>query len=401
MELSEAVEEASCAIQGLIEVLDESNEATKSMCIFTEIYSDCEKLMQRLPEDAKPGTDGESEPESSAPAEEVQVEVSDDSESASDDEDSSEGDAETQFRGLISALERARGADKEDAAVMIMRVASMGEETARMLRAQGAIPPLIAALADVHDGARERAAGALVNMAADCENCRVIREEGAIPALLTVLEDPCPAARANGAAALGNLAMNSENRIVIREQGGIPILVNALRNCEFDHERTRENAAGVIENLAVNDENRIAVRVAKGIEALLFMLEDKSVSPIARERAVAALKGLSADEDNEFLIKEIGAKIAMGELFPEPAAKTATELLNESQQRQSDLLSEGLLRVKVKVDELEAEQSSQGNDWFSAAKAEMVQTYDPVTLTVTKSNVNCTATIEAKSDAAD
>ena len=77
---------------------------------------------------------------------------------------------------------------------------------------------------DGSEDAKVNAAGALVGLALNDDNCRAIAAAGGIPVLVSMARDGREDAKLYAVWALGNLAMDDEdNRSAITAAGGIPV----------------------------------------------------------------------------------------------------------------------------------------------------------------------------------
>ena len=185
---------------------------------------------------------------------------------------------------------------------------------------------------------KEKASGALWNLAVNVENREEIARAGGIQPLVAVLRSGTDVAQEKAAAALKNLATsNANNQMEIGAQGGV---VRLLEVCRNGSEKAQEKAAGALCNLAVHEGNRSKI-IATGIPDLVALLTGGSAN--AKENAVACLRNLTVDKKAAKLDKAVlsdpddptGAKSAIvdaGALPPliafydEAATPTASKL---------------------------------------------------------------------------
>ena len=90
-------------------------------------------------------------------------------------------------------------------------------------------------------------------------NLYAIRQAGGIPPLVELVKSGSDAQKEKAAGALENLADNNANRDAIREEGGIPPLVALVRS---GSPAQKKKAAGALERLADNEQNRIEIPVS-------------------------------------------------------------------------------------------------------------------------------------------
>ncbi|XP_021614881.1 protein ARABIDILLO 1 isoform X2 [Manihot esculenta] len=156
---------------------------------------------------------------------------------------------------------------------------------------------------------KERAAGALANLAADDKCSMEVALAGGVHALV-MLACNCKfeGVQEQAARALANLAAhgdsNTNNAAVGQEAGALEALVQLTRS---PHEGVRQEAAGALWNLSFDDRNREAIAAAGGVEALVALAQSCSnASPGLQERAAGALWGLSVSEANSIAIGREG-----------------------------------------------------------------------------------------------
>ncbi|XP_043805995.1 protein ARABIDILLO 1 isoform X3 [Manihot esculenta] len=159
------------------------------------------------------------------------------------------------------------------------------------------------------EAAKERAAGALANLAADDKCSMEVALAGGVHALV-MLACNCKfeGVQEQAARALANLAAhgdsNTNNAAVGQEAGALEALVQLTRS---PHEGVRQEAAGALWNLSFDDRNREAIAAAGGVEALVALAQSCSnASPGLQERAAGALWGLSVSEANSIAIGREG-----------------------------------------------------------------------------------------------
>ncbi|CAN1289907.1 Protein ARABIDILLO 1 [Linum perenne] len=159
------------------------------------------------------------------------------------------------------------------------------------------------------EAAKERAAGALANLAADDKCSMEVALAGGVHALVMLARNcKFEGVQEQAARALANLAAhgdsNTNNAAVGQEAGALEALVQLTRS---PHEGVRQEAAGALWNLSFDDRNREAIAVAGGVEALVALAQSCSnASPGLQERAAGALWGLSVSEVNSIAIGREG-----------------------------------------------------------------------------------------------
>ncbi|XP_044502318.1 protein ARABIDILLO 1-like isoform X2 [Mangifera indica] len=148
---------------------------------------------------------------------------------------------------------------------------------------------------------KERAAGALANLAADDKCSMEVAMAGGVHALVMLARNcKFEGVQEQAARALANLAAhgdsNSNNSAVGQEAGALEALVQLTHS---PHEGVRQEAAGALWNLSFDDRNREAIAAAGGVEALVALAQSCSNASLGlQERAAGALWGLSVSEAN-------------------------------------------------------------------------------------------------------
>ncbi|XP_027349181.1 protein ARABIDILLO 1 isoform X2 [Abrus precatorius] len=156
---------------------------------------------------------------------------------------------------------------------------------------------------------KERAAGALANLAADDKCSTEVALAGGVHALVMLARNcKFEGVQEQAARALANLAAhgdsNSNNAAVGQEAGALEALVQLTRS---PHEGVRQEAAGALWNLSFDDRNREAIAAAGGVQALVALAQSCSnASAGLQERAAGALWGLSVSEANSIAIGREG-----------------------------------------------------------------------------------------------
>ncbi|KAG8638525.1 protein ARABIDILLO 1 isoform X2 [Manihot esculenta] len=187
-------------------------------------------------------------------------------------------------------------------------------QRAEAVMQNGGIQLLLDLAKSCHEGlqseaAKERAAGALANLAADDKCSMEVAMAGAVHALVMLVRH-CnfEGVQEQAARALANLAAhgdsNNNNAAIGQEAGAIEALVRLTYS---QHEGVRHEAAGALWNLSFDDKNREAIAAAGGIVALVSLAQSCSNSSQGlQERAAGALWGLSVSEANSVAIGQEG-----------------------------------------------------------------------------------------------
>ena len=124
-----------------------------------------------------------------------------------------------------------------------------------------------------------------------------------VPKLVAELQSGSDDAKEHAAGALRNLAANADNKVAIAKvDGALAALVALLRDGSAVG---KENAAAALGNLAVDDDNEVAIaKVDDALAALVALLRDGSA--VGKEKAAGALKNLAFDADNKKLLLKLG-----------------------------------------------------------------------------------------------
>eukprot|EP00440_Ansanella_granifera_P073814 gb/GFBE01080092.1/.p1 GENE.gb/GFBE01080092.1/~~gb/GFBE01080092.1/.p1 ORF type:complete len:897 (+),score=252.18 gb/GFBE01080092.1/:1-2691(+) len=176
------------------------------------------------------------------------------------------------------------------AAGALLNLASDCQEYAQTIVQNNAIGPLVNLVKDGSDLAREYAAGALMNvMRGDMEVANTAAKHGAIAALATLLSKPTGHAESLGA--LANLASgSSERQISIYKAQVTRKSVTLLSDPDVD---VRRGAAALIMNLAPHGKIKERIVEAGALKPLAKALKDEDET--LKERAAGALANLFND----------------------------------------------------------------------------------------------------------
>jgi hypothetical protein len=203
---------------------------------------------------------------------------------------------------LVALLSEGSVGVREQAAWALANLAGNAENKVATVRA-GALGPLIAMLSDEGSArAREQAAGALRNLAANnAENQVAIVRAGALGPLVALLSEGSVGARERAAWALMNLAADAENQVAIVRAGALGPMIALLSEGSAG---AREAAAGALWNLSFNAENKVAIVRAGALGPLIALLSEGTAG--AREKATWALWNLTFDAGNRAEAAKLG-----------------------------------------------------------------------------------------------
>ena len=158
---------------------------------------------------------------------------------------------------------------------------------------------------------KEKAASALLNLANSIENeAPIAQQEGALAALVALVRDGSVVGRERAAGALQNLATwNARNQVAIaKEEGALAALVALLLRDDDGNVGVaagKEKAAGALWFLAKNADNQVAIAKEEGVlAALVTMLRDGTAT--GKIMAGGAVKLLSENQDAKVALLELG-----------------------------------------------------------------------------------------------
>ncbi|GJP40350.1 hypothetical protein CLOM_g24623 [Closterium sp. NIES-68] len=251
-------------------------------------------------------------------------------------------------------------ADKDAAVAQLATTASEDGENGRVSVVQaGAIPPLIMALLEGSDFAKETAARCIRFLSRS--NNPIITQgcAAAIPALVRLLSVGSQAAKEAACGALVNLSAKTDvNKFQIAVAGGIPPLVLLLDFNQPNASRTSyECASAALCNLAFDNENRLKIAAAGAIP-LLVQVAARSPTPEAGEYATHALGSLACEinENGETIVQAGAVPVLLAALqngspwCKEAAARTLRNLSFFENLREP-LLTAGAIDVLTRVTE--------------------------------------------------
>jgi hypothetical protein len=178
-----------------------------------------------------------------------------------------------------------------------------GTRTRSRIVESGLTPMLVAMLSECTDAGRYLIAGALWNVAADCDGREVIVAAGGIPALVQLLPPERGTAHAMAAATLWNLSADPVNQQLIAASGAVPLLTFLL---EVGAGEVKGYACAALRNLALRRSNRRLIVEAGAVPLLLAQV----IAPPAhatRLSAVSALWYLSLSSRHVQVVKALGA----------------------------------------------------------------------------------------------
>ncbi|KAH8047257.1 serine/threonine kinase [Aureococcus anophagefferens] len=203
----------------------------------------------------------------------------------------------------VFALDARDGA-KEKAAGALTNLASQNADNQVAIAKAGAVDPLVALLRTGTDGAKEHAAGALENLAFEnADNKVAIAKAGAVDPLVDLLRTGTDGAKESAAGALWGLAFqNDDNELAIVKAGAADPLVALLRT---GTDGAKEEAAAALANLAVNADNKVAIAKAGAVDPLVGLLRTGTAAPRRRRGALANLADGNAE--NKVAIAKAGA----------------------------------------------------------------------------------------------
>ena len=203
---------------------------------------------------------------------------------------------------------------RERAAGALRNLAVESWKNKELIAVAGGIPPLVAMLtSSKSEASMDFAVGALASLALDSDNKKLIADAEGIPPLVAMVDNgQTSAIQTLAAIALGNLTSNEvgsrgrNNKMLIAEAGGIKPLIELARTGLTEQ---REAAVGALWNLAFNDANKTAIADAGGIPMLVDLVAHGT--PRQKEQAAGALANLTVDEDNRSRVVGAGGIAAL------------------------------------------------------------------------------------------
>ncbi|GLD92319.1 hypothetical protein PINS_up000852 [Pythium insidiosum] len=169
------------------------------------------------------------------------------------------------------------------------------------------IPAIVRLLESANDTHVLRAVAVLRKLARDPENKARIVVAGGIAPLVALLQAPPDrldsVARTHAAWTLGQVASNAVSATQIVHEGALPSLIELV---DSENVREREAAAYALRHLACSSQIRAEIGRRGGISPLTVSIRSRQSSRCERDHALAAIKNLSCQSENQSRVAETG-----------------------------------------------------------------------------------------------
>ncbi|EPS59902.1 hypothetical protein M569_14902, partial [Genlisea aurea] len=190
--------------------------------------------------------------------------------SSGDGQISSSDSLPTEERSLVAGLKRNLSIEKQEEALIALRVLTRTREEIRAAVCTSRLLSAVKALiASKHPSLQINATAVAANLSLEGANKAKIVRSGLVHPLVDALENGAPESRDNAACALFGLSMDDHNKGALGALGALGPLLRALRS---DSPATRRDSALALYHLSAAEGNRVKlIRLGAG-RALLGMI---------------------------------------------------------------------------------------------------------------------------------